>query len=449
MDIVLELFDNYILDDIYAKLFPLTQSPLQQQNSLLPTHTPNLVKSAWQSFISSPFILSLSSINTTISNNETLSSNLGSPASAWPRDFMGRQLLSLTVLTLIGIHVLYFLVAGLSYQFIFNHEMMRHPRFLPNQVRKEIQASLRSFPGMIALTIPFFLCEVRGYTKLYDKIDDYGWGYFLFSFPLFLVFTDYCIYWIHRWLHVPWLYKRFHKPHHKWIGKVTIHDSDMITGHPLENIINGPAHHTLHHLYFVCNYGQYFTFADRAGGSYRHPDSSLDPLLEVKSREGISAEQEARDRSEKERQGDNLAEEWEQKILESPPPVPSGDGKPRIIRHRHVDIKNLKKSKARDDTTQSDSNPFKTSSEVSEPIDSLLGPILRPGYALQISSSPGLYVERLLIGLIENVTRVGKEIMIIDMQNKLTPPIILILKLNELPGSVQTHPDVLSTKPIR
>jgi len=55
----------------------------------------------------------------------------------------------------------------------------------------------------------------------------------------------------------------------------------MITDHPLENIINGPAHHTLHHLYFVCNYGQYFTWADRVGGSYRHPKKELDPLLEV------------------------------------------------------------------------------------------------------------------------------------------------------------------------
>lgn len=35
-----------------------------------------------------------------------------------------------------------------------------------------------------------------------------------------------------------------------------IHDSDMITGHAFEKIINGPAHHTLHHLYFTVNYGQ-------------------------------------------------------------------------------------------------------------------------------------------------------------------------------------------------
>ena len=40
---------------------------------------------------------------------------------------------------------------------------------------------------------------------------------------------------------------------------VQIHDSDMIVDHPLEKVINGPAHHTLHHLYFTCNYGQYFT----------------------------------------------------------------------------------------------------------------------------------------------------------------------------------------------
>ena len=59
----------------------------------------------------------------------------------------------------------------------------------------------------------------------------------------------------------------------------------MITGHPLEKIINGPAHHTLYHLYFTVNYGQYFTWADRFYNSYRHPDSKLDPLLEVKAAE--------------------------------------------------------------------------------------------------------------------------------------------------------------------
>ncbi|KAF8482248.1 hypothetical protein JB92DRAFT_3036434 [Gautieria morchelliformis] len=327
MDIVLELLDEYVLDSLYAKFLPSSATPPSPLNLTL--HAPSAI-----------------------------------PTSAWPRDYLLRQILSLTVVTTIGIHLLYFLVAGLSYRFIFNHDMMRHPRFLPNQVRKEIMASLWSFPGMIALTLPCFITEVRGWTRLYDNVADYGWTYLVLSVPLFLFVTDYGVYWIHRTLHTPALYKRIHKPHHKWIiptpfashafhpvdgfaqsipyhmfilvfpmqhhlyllmfvfvncWSVFIHDSDMITGHPLEHAINGPAHHTLHHLYFVCNYGQYFTFADRAGGSYRHPDSALDPLLEVKAREGLSHEQEARERQEKERQGDDIAEEWERKILGSGP----------------------------------------------------------------------------------------------------------------------------------
>jgi len=96
---------------------------------------------------------------------------------------------------------------------------------------------------------------------------------------------------------------------------IFIHDSDIITGHPLEKLINGPAHHTLHHLYFVCNYGQYFTLADRAGGSYRHPDSSLDPLLAVKVHDGLTPEEAAKKEAQKQKQGDDIAEEWEKQIL--------------------------------------------------------------------------------------------------------------------------------------
>jgi lathosterol oxidase len=36
-------------------------------------------------------------------------------------------------------------------------------------------------------------------------------------------------------------------------------------------IINSSAHHSVHHLYFNFNYGQYFTFWDRAFGSHRQP----------------------------------------------------------------------------------------------------------------------------------------------------------------------------------
>lgn len=41
----------------------------------------------------------------------------------------------------------------------------------------------------------------------------------LMTFSSYLVFTDYGIYWIHRWEHHPICYKWLHKPHHKWISK--------------------------------------------------------------------------------------------------------------------------------------------------------------------------------------------------------------------------------------
>lgn len=39
------------------------------------------------------------------------------------------------------------------------------------------------------------------------------------AYPSFLVFTDFCIYWIHRWEHHPICYKWLHKPHHKWLSE--------------------------------------------------------------------------------------------------------------------------------------------------------------------------------------------------------------------------------------
>ncbi|KAH9057799.1 hypothetical protein EDB87DRAFT_1564675 [Lactarius vividus] len=319
MDLVLSLADEYLLDKAWGYIVPASvfvSPPLQaniSQSSVAPIVSPTTWHHHLLSLLPHPPLPPSHDVSILT-------------VSAWPRDYIPRQLLSLSAITLTGIFFLYFIFAGLSYRYIFNHEMMSHPRFLKNQVKLEIQCSLRAFPGMALLTLPWFQAEVRGYSKLYDSVGDYGLAYLLFSIPFFLVFTDYGIYWVHRLLHHPLIYKYVHKPHHKWLiptpfashafhpldgylqsvpyhlfifvfplhrwlylglfvfvnfWSILIHDSDMITGHALENVINGPAHHTLHHLYFTVNYGQYFTWADRWGGSYRQPASELDPLLEV------------------------------------------------------------------------------------------------------------------------------------------------------------------------
>jgi len=97
--------------------------------------------------------------------------------------------------------------------------MKKHPRFLKNQVALEIKASIDAFAPLDALTLPWFLAEVRGHSMLYDNISDYGLTYAILSVPFFLVFTDFCIYWVHRLEHHPRLYKHIHKPHHKWLGE--------------------------------------------------------------------------------------------------------------------------------------------------------------------------------------------------------------------------------------
>jgi lathosterol oxidase len=42
-----------------------------------------------------------------------------------------------------------------------------------------------------------------------------------------------------------------------------------VVSHPW---INSAAHHTVHHLEFNYNFGQYFTLWDRIGGTYKRPD---------------------------------------------------------------------------------------------------------------------------------------------------------------------------------
>jgi lathosterol oxidase len=160
MDLVLNVADEYLLDKAWAFIVPVNIS----QSSLALSWHRHLL--------------------TLLSHPPTYDPSILSPVSAWPRDYIPRQLISLSVISLIGGYSLYFVFAGLSYWYIFNHDMMNHPRFLENQVKLEIQCSLRALPVMALFTLPWFQAEVRGYSKLYDNVDDFGLAYLIFSIPL-------------------------------------------------------------------------------------------------------------------------------------------------------------------------------------------------------------------------------------------------------------------------
>ncbi|ORY02613.1 C-5 sterol desaturase Erg3 [Basidiobolus meristosporus CBS 931.73] len=234
-----------------------------------------------------------------------------------PRDVFLRQFSSLMFIAAFGAYAIYMIFSTISFHLFFDKRQMNHPRFLKNQINQEIKMATDAIPLMALLTVPFFLLEIYGYSKLYDEVDEYGWGYLAGSVLLFLLFTDFGIYWLHRWLHLKSIYAMLHKPHHKWIvptpyasiafhpvdgwaqslpyhvfvfifpmhkvlylslftfvqiWSILIHDGEYFTYDP---VINSAAHHTVHHLYFNYNYGQYLTLWDRIGGSYRKPTDEI------------------------------------------------------------------------------------------------------------------------------------------------------------------------------
>ncbi|KAK4165408.1 putative C-5 sterol desaturase [Cladorrhinum sp. PSN259] len=301
MDVILELTDTYVWDYMYAFFLPAPPAPYDFPGKVLANAT---AVPTWQYKPATAYF--------------SLQPSEAAWQSAWARDNIYRQGFSLfLILWLFGL-LNYFVFAGFSYLFVFDKKTFDHPKFLKNQVWLEIKQANSAMPGMALLTAPIMLAEVRGFGMLYDKFEEapapwYNW----FQFPLFLLFTDFAIYWIHRGLHHPWVYKHLHKPHHKWImptpfashafhpldgyaqslpyhvfpfifplqklayvglfifinfWTIMIHDGEYIANNP---IINGAACHSVHHLAFNYNYGQYFTLWDRIGGSYREPEEEM------------------------------------------------------------------------------------------------------------------------------------------------------------------------------
>ncbi|PKY06887.1 hypothetical protein P168DRAFT_265660 [Aspergillus campestris IBT 28561] len=308
MDIALEIWDTFIADRLYASLLPASLS----SSVTLPGFN-NAANSTLSLFgASKPFAYEPAT------QWIYLEPSKYAYMSAWPRNNIYRQALSFFLIVWIFGIIVYFISATLSYIFVWDKTTVKHPKFLKNQISMEIAQTMQSMPVMSLLTAPFLVAEVRGYAKLYDGFSEEPFPYYsILQFPLFIAFTDFCIYWIHRGLHHPSIYKTLHKPHHKWImpspfashafhpldgwsqsvpyhlfpfifplqkvayvllfgfinfWTVLIHDGEYVANSP---VVNGAACHTMHHLYFNYNYGQFTTLWDRLGGSYRQPNEEL------------------------------------------------------------------------------------------------------------------------------------------------------------------------------
>lgn len=179
-------------------------------------------------------------------------------------------------------------------------------------IRREITMSVRSLAIMAGMSVPAEVLIQLGYSKEYTDPAKHGYLYLAISPLLFIAFSDFVIYFVHRALHSRWLYRNVHKPHHSFVNTspfaafafhpvdgymqgvayhvfvflfpfhsvvhllslvavsmwtINIHDrvSFHIPG------INGAAHHSIHHTTYKSNYGQYFTLWDKICGTFRDP----------------------------------------------------------------------------------------------------------------------------------------------------------------------------------
>jgi Delta7-sterol 5-desaturase len=230
-------------------------------------------------------------------------------------------LLGLVVFQIVVALALGAVLSGGSFLFFF----VRHrERFNPGY-RRDTRAILGSctwaalgISGGTLLAAPMQLAVFSGYSRAYFRIEEHGWGYLAVSMLLLLVFTETAVYWTHRALHHPALFRRTHVYHHQFreptpwaafafhpfdafaqafpyhvaafifplhvgvytiamslvmLWSVSIHDRVSLL--PFRWLLYA-GHHTLHHIHNRYNLGQYFTIWDRLAGTYRCPSTLPD-----------------------------------------------------------------------------------------------------------------------------------------------------------------------------
>jgi lathosterol oxidase len=220
----------------------------------------------------------------------------------------------------------YFLIAGMTYLIFwkwgfkyFKHRFLYSEMPKQSEMRREIKYSILSTAIFLLPTVLIVLTKEFGLFQVYQKIDERGMSWYLFSFGAVFFLHDTYFYWTHRLMHHRLLYKYFHKTHHLSVNPsplaafafhpleamveagifvlipllIPVHWSVLILftlfslfmnvyGHlgfslfkperirkfPL-NILSHSTHHSWHHRFQRGNYGFYLQFWDRVMGTWK------------------------------------------------------------------------------------------------------------------------------------------------------------------------------------
>lgn len=221
--------------------------------------------------------------------------------------------------------LLYAALSGLSYWYFFVKKKDKyHPKYKKDakKIKLSWKWAVLSLAGNALVVAPLHLLILKNKTKIYYNIGDYSIWWLLASILIYLFVTETMIYWTHRWLHLKKPYRMFHYYHHQFrlptpwasvafhpldsfaqalphhlimflipiniyvylgfltfvtVWAVMIHDRVSFINW---KVINYTGHHTAHHFYNNYNFGQFFTFWDRIGGTYKDPDELPKTALE-------------------------------------------------------------------------------------------------------------------------------------------------------------------------
>ena len=241
------------------------------------------------------------------------------------------SLLVFSIVLFLIIFIRYLVIAG-SYHYIFyslfrksfKHRILDTSPFKKKQLLKEIYWSALSGFIFTFFGVGMFFLWYFGLTAIYTAIDTYPLWYLPLSIFFALFIQDTYYYWLHRWMHLPKVYRYLHLVHHK-----SVHTSvfTSFSFHPTETVLQalilpviimvlplhvyailfilvlmtlsavinhagvevypngkvgtwltkwiiGASHHDQHHRKFNSNFGLYFTFWDRWMGTESPVDTN-------------------------------------------------------------------------------------------------------------------------------------------------------------------------------
>ena len=231
-----------------------------------------------------------------------------------------------------GLHWWFYIRRGQGKQLKFDHREQARGNKLwsfSNQVHDNMFWSLTSGVGqMTGYQVLVLWAMANGYAPTITFAENPVW--FVAALVLLPIWSAFHFYWVHRLLHVPFMYRHFHSLHHRnvnvgpWSG-MSMHPVEhllyhstllihfLVPLHPIHLVFgvvyNGPGaamthtgyedllvkdkrrlalgtfYHQLHHRYYECNYGNQEMPWDRWFGTFH--DGSTERTAEVRARKKV------------------------------------------------------------------------------------------------------------------------------------------------------------------